>query len=93
MEGIHVFGGGTIPVKDSSKGRVVFSVSGGWGDSIQIQEWPKKSNANLASVVGWKNPKPKNGDVLRVPCQSGKTAICKFVGGEKLWEPDGYVFC
>jgi len=78
-EGIHILGGGTLPVIDHPDKDMTFDIGGGWGDRIQIDEWPKKNNEGLASVIGWKNPKPKKGDKLRVPLESGKTMLCEFV--------------
>lgn len=92
MGGIHVSGSGTIPVKRHPDGAMVFTVGGGWGDRIRIDEWPKKNDGNLASVSGHKNPKPQVGDILRVPCKSGKIMRCKFVAVQPCGNPADMFF-
>jgi len=92
MSGIHVIGGGTIPVEQHSNKKMIFDYGGEWGDRITKMEWPKKNNENLASIVGWKNPKPQIGDKLRVPMQSGKILVCKFVFIEYCGNPADMFF-
>jgi len=90
--GIHVLGGGEIPVKSHSDETMVFTVGGGWGDRISVDEWPKKNDGNLASVNGHKNPIPRVGDILMVPCESGKTMRCKFVAVRPCGNPADMFF-
>lgn len=90
--GIHVLGGGEIPVKEHPNEQMTFDVGGGWGNRISIREWPKKDDENLASVDGHKNPKPRVGDLLRVPCKSGKTMICEFVDVKYCRDPEDMFF-
>jgi len=39
----------------------IFQIGGGWGNSIQWQNWERRS------IVGWKYRTPETGDILR--CQ------------------------
>lgn len=91
-EGIHVLGGGTIPVKEHPSKKMRFKMGGDWGNRIQQMEWPKKDNDNLATVVGWKNPKPRVGDELEVPMESGKMLLCKFVKVKNCNSPTDMFF-
>lgn len=79
MEAIHdFFSGGTIPVKPIPENQQTFHFGGGWGDNIQVfGDWPIDSE--LLKVVGWKNPMPKEKDILLIPMQSGQTLKCAFV--------------
>lgn len=90
--GIHVLGGGEIPVQSHPNETLIFTIGGGWGDIISIDEWPKKDNKNLASIHGHKNPIPRIGDILRVPCESGKTMRCKFVAVRPCGDPADMFF-
>lgn len=51
-----------------------YTVNGGWGDRI---EWFNPQDG-LKRVVGWKTPKPQEGDVLTCEMQSGKTGVWLF---------------
>ena len=92
MNEIHLIGGGTVPMKNHSTEAMTFTVGGGWGDRITINEWPKRDNENLASVYGHKNPIPRIGDTLRVPCKSGKVMLCKFVDVRPCGDPADMFF-
>lgn len=48
-------------------GAKIYEIGGGWGDAINWFDWKQ------LKVVGWKTPRPKEGDELRSKMQSGGT--------------------
>ena len=49
-----------------------YEIGGGWGNSIQF------TNEKMERVYGFKRARPENGDFLKCPMQSGKTAVWRF---------------
>lgn len=49
----------------------LYQIGGMWGNAVNWSEFPKQ-------VVGWKNHKPTNGDILTCEMVSGKTAVWIF---------------
>jgi len=96
MGGIKDYFGGYgsfIPVKEHPDEELTFVVGeGGWGDDIRVDQWPRKDNPDRASVIGWKNPKPRVGDKLKVPMKSGKTLLCEFVEVRYCGDPADMFF-
>lgn len=64
-----------------------FPYGGQWGDSISFFPEGQKGR-----VCGWKTPKPKRGDLLRVPMQSGRTAIFRFTNVDLTGDPADMFF-
>lgn len=93
MSGIHILGGGTLPVESHPEEKIRFTTKGGgWGDNVSIMDWPKKDDEDLASVVGHKNPPPRVGDELVVPLKSGKKMLCEFVSVNLCGDPADMFF-
>jgi hypothetical protein len=85
--------GSFIPVKEHPEEELIFVIGeGGWGNDIVVDQWPKKDNSELASVYGWLNPKPQEGDKLHVPMKSGKTLLCEFVKVRPCGDPADMFF-
>ncbi len=67
-----------------------YSVGGGWGNKI---EWfTFNQEKQIFKVCGWKDNKPKKGDILFSPMQSGKTAKFVFLKTEYCNDPPDMFF-
>lgn len=73
------------PIK-ARKDAKVFKTGGSWGDAIK---W-----MNIASrrVVGWKTSKPRVGDKLESPMESGKIGVFIFTAIEHCGDPQDMFF-
>ena len=93
MKAIHdFFSGKSIPVIPPPEYLQTFVFGGNWGDRIELRgEWPKTTDDKL-QVAGWKNPMPKEGDILLIPMQSGKTLKCKFIEVRPCGDPADMFF-
>lgn len=92
-EGVHISGGDTVPMKKQVKGKTTFEMGGGWGDRIEIFNWSETPNKkHLPRITGWKNPLPKNGDLLKVQMKSGKTGIFEIVNIKYCDNPSDMFF-
>lgn len=49
-----------------------YEIGGAWGNSVQWFDVAKRS------VVGWKEPRPRVGDILKSPMKSGRIALFVF---------------
>lgn len=69
-----------------------FTLGGGWGDAIQFtKDWDCHATDKI-SVVGWKTPKPRVGDLLFVPMQSGKNVVAVFIEIRSCGDPADMFF-
>lgn len=71
---------------------VTFDVRGGcWGNSI---EWFSRASPidDQLRVVGWKDPKPRVGDILKSPMKSGRVGIFVFIAVEHPGDPPDMFF-
>jgi hypothetical protein len=69
-----------------NKDTYIYNIGGGWGDAIRF------TDESYKEVVGWKSRRPKAGDVLLVPMQSGKTGRFKFTSIEYCRDPKDMFF-
>ena len=69
---------------------MIYDIGGGWGDAINVRNW--KDGSEIQRVVGWKTRRPVQGDRLRIPMTSGKTALFEFVEVEYLSDPPDMFF-
>jgi len=58
----------------------------GWGDSINWQDWEKRS------LYGLMTPKPKVRDILRAKMESGKIARFEFTEVREMADPKDMFF-
>ena len=63
-----------------------YEIGGGWGNSIQF------TNEKMERVYGFKRARPENGDFLKCPMQSGKTAVWRFCDVELKRDPSDMFF-
>lgn len=76
----------TIP----PEGAVAFKIGIGWGDSIKFNSYTQDSDTQR--VTGWKNPKPKVGDVLTCKLDNGKVGVWIFQTLEYCGNPADMFF-
>lgn len=93
LRGIHdFFTKKEIPVIPTPKAQQTFTFGGDWGNRIELFEnWPKKEGEPI-KIVGWKNPKPKKGDILLMKMRSGSTLKCKFTTVKYCGDPADMFF-
>ena len=63
-----------------------YNIGGGWGDRVQWVNWDSRR------IVGWKQKRPRKGDILISPMESGKTAQFRFMEIEYLPDPPDMFF-
>jgi hypothetical protein len=63
-----------------------YEIGGGWGNTIQWFNYDKRR------VTGWKQCKPRAGDILESRMESGKTGVFKFVEVEHCSDPHDMFF-
>lgn len=57
-----------------------------WGDHVTWMDYKQ------GRVYGHKHPRPKVGDLLRSPLQSGRVGIFRFVDVKLEWDPPDMFF-
>lgn len=76
----------TDPIIERDERPYVYEIGGTWGDAINFTDW------KTGRVHGWKFRRPVVGDLVRIPCRSGKTLIGKFVTVEYANDPHDMFF-
>ncbi len=71
----------------SKKDLRLYEYGGGWGDCIQFS-----GDYKGMRIVGWKSRVPKEGDLLKVPMQSGKSGIFRIVNVDRKMDPRDMFF-
>ena len=63
-----------------------YETGGTWGNSIQWFDVTKRS------VVGWRTPRPRIGDILKSPMQSGRIGLFVFTEVHYKQDPPDMFF-
>ena len=67
----------------------VYTMGGGWGNAINLTgDWTPPG----IRVVGWKRPRPNEGETLTISMQSGKTAVGVFTKMDYCSDPADMFF-
>lgn len=65
----------------------------GWGNSIKFTDQVSRGVVRVKSgIVGWKTPKPKNGDYLQVRMESGRVGVFKIENVKSCGDPHDMFF-
>ena len=64
----------------------MFEMFGGWGDRIDWQNFTKRQ------IVGWKQVKPKVGDLIKCPMESGDDGLFRVTRVEHMHDPADMFF-
>jgi len=75
------------PFKKLKRGKpIMYEMFGGWGNRIEWLDFAKRE------VQGWKQTRPKVGDLIRTPMKSGNDGVFCFTSVEYLDDPRDMFF-
>lgn len=81
------------PKISKRKDAITYQIGGGWGNAINwVDKKEFDGKRSIFSVVGWKTPKPRVGDLLTCPMKSGKIARFIFKEIENTQDPPDMFF-